>query len=74
MHGFTQTKASWARLAGELEDSFEVVTVDLPGHGGSYVPLASSGLDEAADALGETGGQAFMSATRSEAGCVFTSP
>ena len=59
VHGFTQTKASWARLAGELEDSFEVVTVDLPGHGGSYVPLAGSGLDEAADALGETGGQAF---------------
>ena len=51
--------ASWARLAGELEDSFEVVDGRSARSRRLSVPLASSGLDEAADALGETGGQAI---------------
>ena len=35
VHGFTQTGRSWAPIASQLTDHFEVVTVDAPGHGGS---------------------------------------
>ncbi|MGA3353175.1 MAG: alpha/beta fold hydrolase [Acidimicrobiales bacterium] len=57
VHGFTQSGASWAPIAGELEKSFEVVAVDLPGHGLSPVPEATSDLHLAARALGEAGGE-----------------
>jgi 2-succinyl-6-hydroxy-2,4-cyclohexadiene-1-carboxylate synthase len=55
VHGFTQTHRSWDDVAASLADGeFEVVRVDLPGHGGSAeVRLAF--VDTAA-ALGETGG------------------
>jgi 2-succinyl-6-hydroxy-2,4-cyclohexadiene-1-carboxylate synthase len=34
LHGFTQTGASWAPVAGELtRQGFQVVAPDLPGHG-----------------------------------------
>ena len=56
VHGFTQTLQSWDRLAGSLAETFQVVRVDLPGHGGS------SGLElsfaETAAAIGEAGGTA----------------
>ncbi|MGD0943356.1 MAG: alpha/beta fold hydrolase [Acidimicrobiales bacterium] len=58
VHGFTQTSSSWAGVAGELEGGFEVVTVDLPGHGRSPVPEPGSGLAQAAGALGRAGGEA----------------
>jgi len=58
VHGFTQTSASWARIAGELEADFEVVTPDLPGHGRSPLPDPGSGLAATARALGEAGGKA----------------
>lgn len=35
LHGFTQTARSWAPLADVLAGEFEVVAVDLPGHGRS---------------------------------------
>ena len=56
VHGFTQTLRSWDRLAVPLAETFQVVRVDLPGHGGS------GGLDltfeETAAAVGEAGGRA----------------
>jgi 2-succinyl-6-hydroxy-2,4-cyclohexadiene-1-carboxylate synthase len=56
VHGFTQTMRSWDRLAALLSETFQVVRVDLPGHGGSgEVDL---GFEEAAEALGEAGGAA----------------
>ncbi len=58
VHGFTQTSASWAPVARELEADFEVVTPDLPGHGRSPMPERGSGLIETARALGEAGGRA----------------
>jgi 2-succinyl-6-hydroxy-2,4-cyclohexadiene-1-carboxylate synthase len=58
VHGFTQTGSSWARVAAELEDSFEIATVELPGHGRSPLPEPGSGLEQAARALGTAGGQA----------------
>jgi 2-succinyl-6-hydroxy-2,4-cyclohexadiene-1-carboxylate synthase len=58
VHGFTQTGTSWARVARELEDDFEVVMPELPGHGRSPMPDPGSGLGQTALALGETGGKA----------------
>ena len=58
VHGFTQTGTSWARVARELEDDFEVVMPELPGHGRSPMPDPGSGLGQTARALGETGGKA----------------
>jgi 2-succinyl-6-hydroxy-2,4-cyclohexadiene-1-carboxylate synthase len=56
VHGFTQTLVSWDPLADALADTFQVVRVDLPGHGGSAsvdVPFA-----DAAAAIGDAGGTA----------------
>ncbi len=60
VHGFTQTSSSWTRVADELEADFEVVTVDLPGHGLSPVPDAGSGLDQAAQAIGQAGKATYV--------------
>jgi 2-succinyl-6-hydroxy-2,4-cyclohexadiene-1-carboxylate synthase len=58
VHGFTQTSASWDRVARLLEHDFEVVVADLPGHGRSPIPDAGSGLEEAGAALASVGGRA----------------
>ncbi|MGI8756690.1 MAG: alpha/beta fold hydrolase [Acidimicrobiales bacterium] len=55
-HGFTQTGASWRPLVAELAGDLQVVTVDLPGHGGSGAIGAD--LPTAAGLLGEVGGPA----------------
>jgi 2-succinyl-6-hydroxy-2,4-cyclohexadiene-1-carboxylate synthase len=54
VHGFTQTLASWGPVAGRLAGRFEVVRVDLPGHGGSG--RVRVGFEEAAGLVGEAGG------------------
>jgi 2-succinyl-6-hydroxy-2,4-cyclohexadiene-1-carboxylate synthase len=56
VHGFTQTMRSWDRLAALLSETFQVVRVDLPGHGGSSALDVS--FEETAEALGEAGGVA----------------
>ncbi|MFN2503650.1 MAG: alpha/beta fold hydrolase [Acidimicrobiales bacterium] len=55
VHGFTQTGRSWDHVAEPLRDrGFEVVRVDLPGHGGSSdVRLC---FTDTALAIGEVGG------------------
>ena len=56
VHGFTQTLRSWDRVAALLAGAFELVRVDLPGHGGSAeVELT---FEETAASIGETGGRA----------------
>jgi 2-succinyl-6-hydroxy-2,4-cyclohexadiene-1-carboxylate synthase len=55
-HGFTQTLASWAPLAGRLRRRWQLVRVDLPGHGGSGALRAD--LPAAAALLGGAGGPA----------------
>jgi 2-succinyl-6-hydroxy-2,4-cyclohexadiene-1-carboxylate synthase len=56
VHGFTQTRRSWDRLADALADRFEVLAVDAPGHGDSgHLQL---GLPAAADALAALAGPA----------------
>ena len=56
VHGFTQTMRSWDRLAALLSETFQVVRIDLPGHGGSGDLDLS--FEETAEALGEAGGAA----------------
>ena len=56
VHGFTQTLRAWDGMTATLADTFQVVRVDLPGHGGS----GAVDLDfaETAAAIGEAGGTA----------------
>jgi 2-succinyl-6-hydroxy-2,4-cyclohexadiene-1-carboxylate synthase len=56
VHGFTQTSASWGPVADRLARRFEVVRVDLPGHGGPGA--VEVGFAEAAGLVGATGGPA----------------
>lgn len=56
VHGFTQTLVSWDPLADALADTFQVVRVDLPGHGGSG--SVELNFAETAAALGDAGGTA----------------
>ena len=54
VHGFTQTLAAWGPVAERLAGRWEVVRVDLPGHGGSGAVRA--GFGEAAGLVGAAGG------------------
>jgi 2-succinyl-6-hydroxy-2,4-cyclohexadiene-1-carboxylate synthase len=54
VHGFTQTLAAWGTVGERLARRWEVVRVDLPGHGGSGGVRV--GFAEAAGLVGETGG------------------
>ncbi|MDQ2825560.1 MAG: alpha/beta fold hydrolase, partial [Actinomycetota bacterium] len=56
VHGFTQTLRSWDPLAAVLADTFQIVRVDLPGHGASSE--VRMGFAETAAAIGDAGGQA----------------
>jgi 2-succinyl-6-hydroxy-2,4-cyclohexadiene-1-carboxylate synthase len=56
VHGFTQTSASWDRIARDLAADHRVTRVDAPGHGGSDAVRAD--LSDGAALLGEAGGRA----------------
>ena len=56
VHGFTQTLRTWDAIAATLADTFQVVRVDLPGHGGSS--SVELGFAETAAAIGDAGGTA----------------
>ena len=55
VHGFTQTGRSWDPLLPLLDERFDVVAPDLPGHGARRD--IHVGMDEAARLLGEDGGR-----------------
>jgi 2-succinyl-6-hydroxy-2,4-cyclohexadiene-1-carboxylate synthase len=55
-HGFTQTLATWGPVGQRLAERWEVVRVDLPGHGGSGDIRV--GFEEAAGLVGKAGGVA----------------
>jgi len=55
VHGFTQTGRSWGEVARLFATGFEVVRVDLPGHGGSAGVRME--FAEAASAIGAVGGR-----------------
>jgi 2-succinyl-6-hydroxy-2,4-cyclohexadiene-1-carboxylate synthase len=54
VHGFTQTLAAWGAVGERLAGRWEVVRVDLPGHGGSGGVRV--GFGEAAGLVREAGG------------------
>jgi 2-succinyl-6-hydroxy-2,4-cyclohexadiene-1-carboxylate synthase len=56
VHGFTQTRGSWDRFRTTLDDRFETVAVDAPGHGDSATRALD--LPAGADALASSGGPA----------------
>ncbi|MDQ3738377.1 MAG: alpha/beta fold hydrolase [Actinomycetota bacterium] len=56
VHGFTQTRRSWASLARVLAARYEVIGIDAPGHGDSG--HADADLDTGAALLAATGGRA----------------
>jgi len=56
VHGFTQTRRSWAPLAQRLADRYEVMSVDAPGHGESA--SADADLETGAALLAAAGGPA----------------
>lgn len=58
VHGFTQTGAVWATLAGLLADSYEVLAPDAPGHGGS-TGVTAVNIAEAAALVAAAGGSAI---------------
>ena len=51
LHGFTQTKTSGHQFRSILTGTYEVLTIDLPGHGENASITAS--LEESADLLAE---------------------
>ena len=55
VHGFTQTGRSWGEVARLFATGFEVVRVDLPGHGQSARVRLS--FEETASAIGDVGGR-----------------
>jgi 2-succinyl-6-hydroxy-2,4-cyclohexadiene-1-carboxylate synthase len=54
VHGFTQTLAAWEPVGERLDRRWEVVRVDLPGHGRSAAVRV--GFGEAAGLVGAAGG------------------
>jgi 2-succinyl-6-hydroxy-2,4-cyclohexadiene-1-carboxylate synthase len=54
VHGFTQTLAAWGVVGERLARRWEVVRVDLPGHGRSG--RVRVGFGEAAELVGRAGG------------------
>lgn len=56
VHGFTQTRASWAQILNQLPDNFHYVTIDAPGHGESS--QVKGDLEQAAAEIVETAGSA----------------
>jgi len=57
VHGFTQSGRSWEPVSSALARSYEVLSVDAPGHGRSAAVLA--GLCDGADLLADAGGPAI---------------
>lgn len=57
VHGFTQSAASWARVADRLRRRHDVLAVDLPGHG-SASAVRVADLAGAARAVASAGGRA----------------
>jgi pimeloyl-[acyl-carrier protein] methyl ester esterase len=53
LHGWAMHGGVFAPLVRALEADFEVITVDLPGHGGSRDSALALTLDRVADALAE---------------------
>lgn len=45
LHGFTGSSATWTKLVSTLETTFQVIAIDLPGHGKTKVSTPKTMLD-----------------------------
>jgi pimeloyl-ACP methyl ester carboxylesterase len=52
LHGWADSSAGLGSLCAALSEDYEVVSVDLPGFGGTAAPAAAWGLDEYANFVG----------------------
>src|SRR5581483_4025048 len=51
LHGWGDSSKTFAALASELKDKYELYSLDLPGFGGSQAPPQAWGLDDYASFL-----------------------
>jgi pimeloyl-ACP methyl ester carboxylesterase len=51
LHGFPMNQAVWDEFRFLLSGEFRVISIDLPGFGGSDLPNGSFSLDDAADTI-----------------------
>lgn len=58
IHGFTQTRESWAPILNRLPDGFQYITIDAPGHGESA--LEARDLEQTATDIVDTVGSAVL--------------
>jgi pimeloyl-ACP methyl ester carboxylesterase len=52
LHGWADSSAGWHAFSSGLADSFDVISIDLPGFGGTEMPSKPWGLDEYAAFVG----------------------
>lgn len=46
LHGWADSSAGWQAFRSGLADTFDVISIDLPGFGGTEMPAMAWGLDE----------------------------
>jgi pimeloyl-ACP methyl ester carboxylesterase len=51
LHGFLESGEVWKSFARRLSDSFQVITIDLPGHGQSEYTGPVAAMDDMAEAV-----------------------
>jgi len=51
LHGFLESGEIWKNFARRLSDSFQVITIDLPGHGNSEQTGPVQSMDDMAEAV-----------------------
>jgi pimeloyl-ACP methyl ester carboxylesterase len=52
LHGWADSSNGWQAFRNGLADTFDVISIDLPGFGGTEVPTMAWGLDEYAAFVG----------------------
>ncbi len=54
LHGYTQNSLCWGNFADALRQHFDILLVDLPGHGKTSAAYDEASLDETAQLVNET--------------------
>src|SRR6185437_2487801 len=53
LHGWADSSKGWVAQAEKLGERFDVITVDLPGFGGTQMPDSAWGLNDYAKSVGQ---------------------
>ena len=51
LHGYLESKEIWNEFADKLAENFQVITLDLPGHGNSSLPNGSLTVEKMAESV-----------------------